>query len=51
MVGGSMEDLVRSIQKLAQLEVKAMYPGHMNITSRDVPRQIQMSLSFARSFL
>jgi hydroxyacylglutathione hydrolase len=51
MVGGSMEDLVRSIQRLTQLEVKTMYPGHMNITSRDVPRQIQMSLSFARSFL
>jgi hydroxyacylglutathione hydrolase len=51
MVGGSMEDLVESIQRLTQLEVKAMYPGHMNITSRDVCRQIQMSLSFARSFL
>jgi hydroxyacylglutathione hydrolase len=51
MVGGSMEDLVRSIQRLTQLEVKTMYPGHMNITSRDVARQIQMSLSFARSFL
>lgn len=51
MVGGSMEDLVESIQRLTQLEVKAMYPGHMNITSRDVARQIQMSLSFARSFL
>jgi len=51
MVGGSMEDLVSSIQRLTQLEVKTMYPGHMNITSRDVARQIQMSLSFARSFL
>jgi len=34
---------------LAKMDVKTMYPGHMEITSRDVNRQIQMSLRFAKS--
>ena len=41
----------QSIEKLTQLDVKTMYPGHMEITDRDVNRQIQMSLRFARSVL
>ncbi|HPW72902.1 MAG: MBL fold metallo-hydrolase [Methanothrix sp.] len=49
MFGGSTEDLVRSIQRLTELDVEIMYPGHMDITSRDVNRQIQMSLRFAKS--
>ena len=51
MYGGSTPELVRSIERLVRLDVKAMYPGHMEITSRDVSRQIQMSLRFARSML
>jgi len=49
MFGGSTEDLVRSIQRLTELDVEIMYPVHMDITSRDVNRQIQMSLRFAKS--
>jgi glyoxylase-like metal-dependent hydrolase (beta-lactamase superfamily II) len=49
MFGGSTDELVRSIQRLTELDVKDMYPGHMDITSRDVNRQIQMSLRFAKS--
>jgi hydroxyacylglutathione hydrolase len=51
MYGGDTIKLIKSIEKLTQLDVKTMYPGHMEITSRDVNRQIQMSLRFARSVL
>ena len=49
MSGGSTDELVRSIQRLTELDVKVMYPGHMDITSQNVNRQIQMSLRFAKS--
>jgi hydroxyacylglutathione hydrolase len=49
MLGGNTAELIRSIERLAKLDVKTMYPGHMEITSRDVNRQIQMSLRFASS--
>jgi glyoxylase-like metal-dependent hydrolase (beta-lactamase superfamily II) len=49
MLGVNTAELVRSIERLAKLDVKTMYPGHMEITSQDVNRQIQMSLRFASS--
>jgi len=51
MFGGDTPELVRSIERLTALDVKTMYPGHMEVTSRDVNRQIQMSLRFAKSVL
>ena len=51
MYGGDTVKLIKSIERLAQLDVETMYPGHMEITSRDVNRQIQMSLRFAKSVL
>lgn len=51
MYGGDTIKLIKSIEKLTGLNVKTMYPGHMEITDRDVNRQIQMSLRFARSVL
>jgi len=51
MYGGSTPDLVASIERLTGLDVEIMYPGHMEITGRDVKRQIQMSLRFAKSML
>ncbi|NTV27370.1 MAG: MBL fold metallo-hydrolase [Methanothrix sp.] len=51
MYGGDTPELVRSIERLTNLDVKTMYPGHMEITSSDVNRQIQMSLRFAKSVL
>ena len=47
MYGGDTKELINSIQRLTGLDVKTMYPGHMEITSNDVNRQIQMSLRFA----
>ena len=49
MFGGSTDELARSIQRLTELDVRVMYPGHMDITSQEVNRQIQMSLRFAKS--
>ena len=49
MFGGRTDELVRTIQRLTELDVKVMYPGHMDITSQNVNRQIQMSLRFAKS--
>lgn len=51
MYGGSTPELVESITRLTGLDVNTMYPGHMETTSRDVNRQIQMSLRFAKSVL
>ena len=51
MYGGSTQDLVASIERLTALDVEIMYPGHMEITGRDVKRQIEMSLRFAKSVL
>jgi len=51
MYGGSTSDLVASIERLTGLDVEIMYPGHMEITGRDVKRQIEMSLRFAKSVL
>jgi len=51
MYGGSTSDLVASIERLVGLDVEIMYPGHMEITGRDVKRQIEMSLRFAKSVL
>ena len=51
MYGGSTPDLVASIERLTGLDVETMYPGHMEITGRDVKRQIQMSLRFAKSMV
>ena len=51
MYGGSTPDLVASIERLTGLDVETMYPGHMEIAGRDVKRQIQMSLRFAKSML
>jgi glyoxylase-like metal-dependent hydrolase (beta-lactamase superfamily II) len=51
MYGGDTIKLIKSIERLTGLDIKTMYPGHMEITDRDVNRQIQMSLRFARNVL
>ena len=51
LFAGCDADLVSSIERLTKLEVEILYPGHMEIVSGDVGRQIQASLRFARSVL
>ena len=51
LFAGCDADLVSSIERLTKLDVEVLYPGHMEIVSGDVGRQIQASLRFARSVL
>ena len=41
--------MVRSIERLASLDVLVLYPGHMEPTEDEVNEQIMASLAFARS--
>ena len=47
--GEMVRELVRSVERLASLEVQVLYPGHMEPTDEDVGEQIKTSLEFARS--
>jgi glyoxylase-like metal-dependent hydrolase (beta-lactamase superfamily II) len=49
--GGDPSALTASISKLTALDIKTLYPGHGNITSDNVNRQIEMSLRMSRGFL
>lgn len=47
LYGGDSRRLVESLRSLSLLDVKNLYPGHGEVTSQDVNRQIKMSLQFA----
>ena len=49
--GGNIKKLVESLEKLSKLDVKKLYPGHMEITEKNVNQQIKESLKIARSML
>ncbi len=49
--GGDPSALTASISKLTALDIKTLYPGHGNITSDNVNRQIEMSLRMSQGFL
>jgi len=49
LYGGDTGALINSIERLTRLDVKIMYPGHMEVTDVNVNGQIQSSLRFARS--
>lgn len=49
-IGGSSNMLVKSIEKLMELDVKVMYPGHGFVTDRNVNSQIKLSYRMAKSF-
>jgi hydroxyacylglutathione hydrolase len=49
LLGGSSHDLVRSISRLAKLEVRVLYPGHGKVTTDNVNEQIRQSLKFAKA--
>lgn len=48
--GGDMEDLSRSIERLTELDVITLYPGHGPVTSEDVNKQIRLSLQMSKTF-
>jgi glyoxylase-like metal-dependent hydrolase (beta-lactamase superfamily II) len=49
--GGDSKELKESVEKLSKLDVKTLYPGHGEITDKEVNRQIKNSLDIARSFV
>ncbi|VVB85537.1 Hydroxyacylglutathione hydrolase [uncultured archaeon] len=50
LYGGSIQQLIRSIEKLSLLDVSTMYPGHGDIVEEDASEQIKLSLMMARQF-
>jgi len=44
--GGNTQQLIESIKNLCKLDVKTLYPGHGEITNKNVNEQIKKSLSF-----
>jgi glyoxylase-like metal-dependent hydrolase (beta-lactamase superfamily II) len=48
-IGGNSSKISGSIQKLTQLDVRTMYPGHGEPTSENVKRQIELSYRMAKS--
>ena len=49
--GGSHSQLTESINKLVQLDVKTLYPGHGEVTSNDVNKQIGFSFRMSKNIL
>ncbi|WP_367344290.1 MBL fold metallo-hydrolase [Methanomethylovorans sp.] len=48
-MGGNSAKISESIQKLTELDVRTMYPGHGEATSDNVKRQIELSYHMAKS--
>jgi len=44
--GGSTEQLIESLKRLSKLDVKILYPGHGEVTDKNVNKQIGNSLKF-----
>jgi glyoxylase-like metal-dependent hydrolase (beta-lactamase superfamily II) len=49
--GGNSESLKESIEKLTKLDIKTLYPGHGEISDKEVSKQIKKSLEMAIKFL
>ncbi|HRW83629.1 MAG TPA: MBL fold metallo-hydrolase, partial [Methanothrix sp.] len=47
--GEAVKDLVRSVERLAGLDVLVLYAGHMEPTDENVVEQMRTSLEFART--
>jgi len=47
--GEAVKELVKSVERLAALDVLVLYPGHMEPTDENVNEQIKTSLEFART--
>jgi glyoxylase-like metal-dependent hydrolase (beta-lactamase superfamily II) len=47
---GSLKEMKKSLERLSKLDVKILYPGHGEVTSDDMNRQIRNSLKLTQSF-
>jgi len=46
LIGGDTKKIIDSIKQLTKLDVKIIYPGHGEITNKNVNEQIKKSLDF-----
>jgi glyoxylase-like metal-dependent hydrolase (beta-lactamase superfamily II) len=46
LLGGNTQQLIESIKNLCKLDVKILYPGHGEVTDKNVNEQIKQSLAF-----
>jgi glyoxylase-like metal-dependent hydrolase (beta-lactamase superfamily II) len=51
LFGGDAAALVRSIERLARLDVEVLYPGHGEPVTADVAENLALSLALAKSML
>ena len=49
--GGSARELINSIEKLSELDVRNLYPGHEDVVEGDANEHIKRSLRIAKMFL
>jgi glyoxylase-like metal-dependent hydrolase (beta-lactamase superfamily II) len=49
--GGSARELIESIEKLSELEVRNLYPGHEDVVEGNASEHIKKSLRIAKMFL
>ncbi len=49
--GGSARELIRSLEKLAALDVRNLYPGHEEVVEGNAKEHITHSLKIAKMFL
>jgi glyoxylase-like metal-dependent hydrolase (beta-lactamase superfamily II) len=49
--GGSARELIESIEKLSELEVRNLYPGHEDVVEGNASEHIRKSLRIAKMFL
>ncbi|AEH59914.1 beta-lactamase-like protein [Methanosalsum zhilinae DSM 4017] len=47
--GGSSQKMITSIEKVTELDVERLYPGHGPVTDENVNRQINLSLQMAKT--
>ncbi|MCS3923918.1 MBL fold metallo-hydrolase [Methanosalsum natronophilum] len=48
-LGGSSENLSKSIEKITKFDIKTLYPGHGSITDIDVNHQVMLSFKASKT--
>ncbi|MCL7474960.1 MAG: MBL fold metallo-hydrolase [Methanosarcinales archaeon] len=51
LAGGDQRLLVESLERLAEMDVNVLYPGHGEVTAVDASGQIRLSLQLARTYM
>lgn len=48
LLGGNTQQLIESVERLCELDVKVLYPGHDEVTDKNVNEQIKKSFKFTQ---